>query len=364
MDDSRSPPKLSPAATAIRLGGIGVAVLLIASAFACVGGWFSPARLTQAKVIDGFEATNGKHIGFRRNHAKGLCATGWFDSTGAGAAFSKASLLAPGHVPVTGRFAFAGGMPFVADAPDMVRSLALQIKPPGAEEWRMAMVDIPVFPFADVRAFYDQMMATVPDPKTKAPDPEKMKTFAAAHPEFVSAVAIVGKRAVSSGFANSTYNGLDTFLFVNKSGASVPVRWSAEPVQAFAPVGPQQHDPNYLFDALIADASHRPLQWKMMVTVGQPDDPVTPNLPWPADRQRVDIGTVTLDKLTAEDAGRCTDINFDPTVLPTGITTSADAIPSARSAAYARSFTLRESERGRKPPSAVTEAEVKKGGQS
>jgi catalase len=44
--------------------------------------------------------------------------------------------------------------------------------------------------------------------------------------------------------------------------------------------------------------------------------------------------------------------------------TSADAIPSARSAAYAKSFTLRQGERAAKPPSAVTEAEVQAGGRS
>ncbi|CAG2133718.1 Catalase-related peroxidase precursor [compost metagenome] len=363
MDED--PRKLSRNAVAIRLGAIGAAVVCMACGFAYVGGWFTPGRLTQGKVIDGFEAVNGKHVGFRRNHAKGLCATGWFDSNGAGVPFSKADVLAPGRVPVTARFAFAGGMPFIPDAPNLVRSLAMQLKPPGGEEWRTAMIDIPVFPFDNVQAFYAQMIASVPDQKTGKPDPEKMKAFAAAHPAFVSAVGIVGKRAVSSGFANSTYNGLDTFVFVNQAGASVPVRWSAVPVQPFAPVGPQAAgDPNYLFNALIADAARQPLQWKMVVTIGHAGDPVSPNLPWPDDRTHVEVGTVTLDKLTAEDAGTCTDINFDPTVLPAGMTTSADGIPSARSAAYARSFTLRERERAAKPPGAVTEAEVQAGGRS
>lgn len=363
MDEDSS--KLGAAAVAIRLGTIGAVILCIAGGFAYAGGWLMPGRLTQGKVIDGFEAVNGRHIGFRRNHAKGLCATGWFDSTGAGTAFSKADVLAPGRVPVTGRFAFAGGMPFIPDAPTLVRSLALQFNPRGGEEWRTAMIDIPVFPFANVQAFYDQMIASVPDQQTGKPDPEKMKTFAATHPEFGSAIAIVSKRAVSSGFANDTYNGLDTFLFVNKAGVAIPVRWSAVPVRAFAPAGPPSHnDPNYLFDGLIADAAQQPLQWKMVVTIGHPTDPVSPNVPWPDDRTRVEVGTVTLDHLTAEERGTCTDINFDPTVLPAGMRTSADAIPSARSAAYAKSFTLRQRERTAKPPSAVTEAEVQAGGRS
>jgi len=369
MSDDVGKPRLSASAAALRYGGIGAATLVLACAFAYAGGWLSPGRLTQDRVISGFEAANGKHAGFRRNHAKGLCASGWFDSNGAGAALSRAALLAPGRVPVAGRFAFAGGMPFVPDGPGLVRSLALQFKPAGAQEWRTAMVDIPVFPFSTVQAFYDQMISSVPDPKTGKPDPARMKAFADAHPDFVAAVGVVGQRAVSSGFANSTYNALDTFLFVDKAGATVPVRWSAEAVTPFEPAAkPQPADPNYLFDALISDVARHPAQWKMVVTVGEPQDPVEPDKAWPASRRKIDIGTVTIDKVASEDGGgdggSCTDINFDPAILPAGITTSADDIPSARSAAYARSFTLRENERGQKPPSAVTRQEVNAGGKS
>jgi len=367
--DKRSPPglppRLGPAALAIRFGVIGLATLCLVGAFAYTGGWLTPERLSPKRVVDGFEATAGKQIGFRRNHAKGVCATGWFDATGDGVQFSRADMLKPGQYPVMGRFAFAGGLPYVPDGPALVRSLALQIKPTGGEEWRMAMIDIPVFPVANADTFYEQMMTRVPDPATGKPDPEKMKAFVARHPEFLKAVGIVGKRKQTSGFANTTYNSLNTFLFQARGGASVPVRWSVVPEQPFAPVGPQQQDKNYLFDALMSDAA-KPLKWKVLVTIGNPDDPVRPDLPWPDSRKQVDIGTVTLDKLMGEDSpgASCTDITFDPTVLPVGITVSADGIPSARSAAYARSFQLREHERGAKPPSAVTESDSKAGGKS
>ena len=73
----------------------------------------------------------------------------------------------------------------------------------------------------------------------------------------------------------------------------------------------------------------------------------------------------TIDKLSSEDhGGPCIDVNYDPMVLPTGIEPSDDPILSARSAAYSRSFTLREGERTEKPPSAVTPQEVQAGGKS
>jgi catalase len=50
--------------------------------------------------------------------------------------------------------------------------------------------------------------------------------------------------------------------------------------------------------------------------------------------------------------------------LPSGIEPSDDPLLSARSAAYARSFTLRAGEEHEKPPSAVTARDVQAGGKS
>ena len=100
----------------LRLGGIGVVVLAIAAAFAGTAGWFSPDRLGPDLMIDRFEAVNGEHSGFRRNHAKGVCLTGLFESNGNAARLSSAPVFAPGRTPVIGRFALAGGMPTVPGA--------------------------------------------------------------------------------------------------------------------------------------------------------------------------------------------------------------------------------------------------------
>jgi catalase len=66
----------------VRLGAIGAVMLSVAGAFAYVGGWLSPVRLTQDRMMAAFQDANGIHAGFRRNHAKGVCVSGWFDSSG------------------------------------------------------------------------------------------------------------------------------------------------------------------------------------------------------------------------------------------------------------------------------------------
>jgi catalase len=64
-------PRLGKATTLARFALIGVALAAVAATFAYLGGWFSPNKLTPARLIDGFEQGNGVHSGFRRNHAKG-----------------------------------------------------------------------------------------------------------------------------------------------------------------------------------------------------------------------------------------------------------------------------------------------------
>jgi catalase len=68
----------------------------VAGAFAWTAGWISlesASRLTSERMIDGFEGMTGQHPGFRRNHAKGICVSGYFDSNGQAAGLSKASVF-------------------------------------------------------------------------------------------------------------------------------------------------------------------------------------------------------------------------------------------------------------------------------
>ena len=62
---------------------IGGAVAVLAGAFAYVGGWLTPQRLTPARMVDALQANGGMYPGYRRNHAKGVCVSGYFESNGA-----------------------------------------------------------------------------------------------------------------------------------------------------------------------------------------------------------------------------------------------------------------------------------------
>src|SRR5258708_2420469 len=151
------------ASTRARFALIGVALAAVVATFAYLGGWFSPNQLTPARFTDGFEEVNGIHSGFRRNHAKGVGVSGFFDSNGNGARLSKAMVFRPGRVPVIGRFSLNGGQPYAADRPGAVRGLGLEFSLPDGELWRTATVNLPVFPVRTPEAFHELILAFKPD---------------------------------------------------------------------------------------------------------------------------------------------------------------------------------------------------------
>lgn len=359
MISQRRVASVRSAGLLLRLVAIGLLLALIAGLFLYAGGWLTPHKLTPAAIVNTFEKVDGVHRGFRRNHAKGIDVTGYFESNGHGQAISRSLVFGEGRVPIVGRFAFAGGNPDIPDAPQTVRSLAIFFRLPDGEEWRTAMVNIPVFLVKTPQAFNDFLLASAPDPASGKPNPALMNGFLAGHPETVAAMKTIGSHPFSSGFGDSPYYALNAFLFTRLGGESVPVRWWVAPEQTFAPPTAGANGKNYLFDALIAQVHAKPLRWHLMLTVGQPGDPTADaSAPWPSDRKQIDAGTVTIESIESEDTSPTRDIVFDPLVLPDGIAPSDDPILSARSAAYLQSFTRREGEH--KTPSAISPAEVGK----
>jgi catalase len=231
--------------------------------------------------------------------------------------------------------------------------MALNFALPDGEIWRTGMNDIPVFAVKTPEGFEEQLLAGKENPKTGKPDPAAMKAFLAAHPETVEAMKVIKAHPFSSDFANSQFNSLDAFEFVDAAGHVKPVRWAMVPEDAFVPEPAQasaNHD--YLFDALIARIMNGPARWHLVITIGLPGDPTNDaTLPWPVERKHIDVGTLTVSALEGEARGNCRDINFDPLALPAGIEPSDDPLLSARSAAYSVSFTRRAREP--KSPSTV-----------
>ena len=338
LPDAR--PRLGTAGTVARLILIGVALAAVAGTFAYLGGWLTPNALTPARFADVFGQVDGVHPGFRRNHAKGVGVSGFFESNGNGVRLSKAAVFQPGRVPVLGRFSLGGGQPYAPDSASAPHGLGLQFSLPDGELWRTAMIHLPVFPFRTPEAFYENLFASRPDPGTGKPDPAKHEAFLARHPETAEALKFIKSQPAPSGFGDATFHGLNAFRFINAAGESTAVRWILRPATPWktADAATPSQDKNFLFDALIEHIHGQPLQWYLIVIVGQPGDPTNDaTIAWPAGREQVNVGTLTLDRVESDDTSAARDVNFDPLVLPAGIAPSDDPLLSARSAVLSHS---------------------------
>jgi catalase len=313
-----------------------------AAVFAYTAGWFSPQRLTPTRLVDALAPAAGPSLGHRRNHAKGICFTGAFEANGAGSELSKAQVFARGAYPVVGRFNLATADADAPDATVRVHGLGMRIATPDGEEWRSAMIDAPIFAAPTPQAFYELLLAG------QSKDPNAMKDFIAAHPEFLAFAAWAKNAPWTDSYAEDRFNSLDSFVFVDNAGAEHVVRWSLLPAAQPAAISPEdlaKRGPDYLEQEIAQRVAGAPQHWTMAVTVANPGDPTAdPTKAWPQDRRTVEVGTLVVQKIEAEPDGPCRDINFDPTVLPTGIETSDDPFPAARSAAYMKSYDLRTSE--------------------
>jgi catalase len=345
MTEPIGPPgRWRPARRDVLRGAAAVGAFLAVdvAALLTVNNWLGPARLTPQTFLDGFARVFGRQPGFRKNHAKGVSVTGWFDGNGNASALSKAAVFRPVRTAVVGRFSLAGGNPHTADTATAVRGLGLAFGFPGTRQWRIATINLPVFVDNSPQGFYDRLIASAVVPGTGKPDPKAMKVFLAAHPETARAMTIVKQHPPTPGFADSVFNGLNAFYLVNDAGARVPVRWSLTPLQSALPPA---SGANAVFDPLTRQLQAGPLRWRLILTLGGPDDPTgDATVAWPADRRTIDAGLLTLDAVAPDAHGNAGDINFDPLVLPPGIEPSDDPLLSARSAVYAASYRRRTGE--------------------
>src|SRR5580704_11926829 len=171
------PAPLAAADMISRLAGIGVLLLGVVAAFLYLGAWSTPQNLKP-----------GPSTSF----------SGWAASTRVSAATTQKASTSVDFPKATGRGAPLEGCrlptrPRASDWPlfsgrrrSPYRWRSKQRARPGPsafsarrQQWRTAMINLPVFPVKDEQAFYDNLVASEPDPNTQQPDPAQGAAFVA-----------------------------------------------------------------------------------------------------------------------------------------------------------------------------------------
>lgn len=302
-------------------------------------------------VVGALEKISGVHAGFRRNHAKGVCAAGQFQATADAKALSASALFSGQSVPVIARFSLAGPNPTVPDTTRNPRAMALQFQLPNGELHQMAMLNTPVFGAATVESFYQRQLADAPDPATGKRDPEKLKAYQAKFPDSQGQTEWLARHNPPPSFAEAAYYSLHAFKFIDAGKRERWVKWRFVPQDGlhFLDDAEMTRLPKeFLAQRLTERTRKGPVRWDMVVSLGQPGDPIdNPSVDWPAERQEVKAGTLTLTRAGGDAVGQCEDINFDPNLLSAGVEPSPDPILAYRSLAYAVSYGRRQDEKGK-----------------
>jgi catalase len=303
------------------------------------------ADVTAPQMIDAFEGTFGVNPGQRKNHTKGTCAAGEFVGTADAAVLSRSLLFSGKTIPVLARFSLGGGNPQVPDAAPAPRGMALEFHL-GSATQHITMINVPIFGATTPASFRDALVAAKPDPKTGQPDPEKLKAYAATHPDAMPLMQLTSHHTPTANYYQSTYFSIHTFKFIDAMGTEHMVKWRFVPRDGTKELTPAEmkaapHD--FLEKNLIERTRKGPALWDMIVYVGEPGDPEdNPTLAWPETRKHFTAGTLTITEATPQQKGvACEPINFDPLVMADGIAPTNDPILRFRSPAYAVSFVKR-----------------------
>lgn len=304
-------------------------------------------EVTAPQVVEAIEGVFGVTPGERRNHTKGTCAAGEFVGSKEVGRYSRSPLFSGKAIPVIARFSLAGGNPKAPDTARSPRGMALEFQLPGGALQHMTMLNTPMFGAAQPQTFLDLMRAQKPDPATGKPDPEKMKAFAATHPDNQAQAQYLANNNPPPSYANSAYFGIHTFKFINKGKKTTLVRWRFVPQDGEKRLSDAElktAGANFLEPALIERTHQGPVAWDMLLTIGAAGDPQdNPTLLWPAGRKEIKAGTLRITAAEPQKGAPCEAINFDPLTMADGIAPSNDPILLFRSPAYAVSFAKRRS---------------------
>jgi catalase len=296
-------------------------------------------------LMEALQGAFGNHPGDRKNHAKGLCATGFFVGLPEAQHYSRSAIFSGAEIPVVARFSLGGGDPDVPDAANSPRGIGIEYRLPDGSKQHMTMINVPMFFTRVPKGFLDLMLALKPDPATGKPDPAALKAFGERYPEIAAYTQHVNAHNPTPSYANTPFFGIHAFKFIGKDDKVTLVKWRFEPEDGEKVLTDEQaktmpHD--FLEAALIDRVKQGPAKWDMIVTLGEPGDPETdPTALWPAGRKEFKAGTLTIIAATPQDGAECKTINYDPLVMADGIAPTDDPVLRFRSPAYAASFVLR-----------------------
>ena len=295
------------------------------------------------QAVDAIAALSGTHEGHRGAHARGTLLAGTFSASGQAARLTTAPHLQGETVRTTVRFSNGGGNPGIPDYAQEGRGMAVKFYLPDGSTTDIVGLSVPCFFVRTPEDFVEFTTLRRPLPETGAPDMEKLGAWFGAHPEAQIAVGAAMSAAPPESYARVTYNSLHAFRFTNAAGEQCDVRyrWVPEAGEAaLEPADAKARGKAYLQDEVVARG---PFGFRLMaILAGAGDDVDDPTVPWPDEREQVELGRLEVTGPETERESDPADVLvMDPTRVCEGIECSDDPILHFRHRAYAVSVLRR-----------------------
>ena len=294
----------------------------------------NPAEVAE-RAVAAINDISGHHEGFRAAHAKGTLLEGSFTPTAEAAELSSAAHLQGDPARVTVRFSNGSGNP---NAPDGERTegrgMAVKFYLPDGTTTDIVGLTLPVFFVNDPEDFIEFVRARKPDPETGQPDMEKIGAFLGEHPETGAALQLILPSLVPPrSYATCAFNSIHAFRLGDRWA-----RYRIEPEAGVENVPEEEIEalgPDYLQDDIRERLDQGPVRFKLYARLAEDDDPIDdPTIPWPDQRERVELGTIEVTGLETSREKDGDVLVFDPTRVTDGIECSPDKILHIRSHAY------------------------------
>jgi catalase len=295
-----------------------------------------------AEAVDAIHARFGRHPRRRALHAKGTWCSGTFTATPEAAALSRAAHLRGEPVPVTARLSNGAGNPRLPDGASDVRGLAVAWELPDGSRTDLLAQSVPRFFSPTPEEFIALVRAG-----TGRSAALKFPAFLAARPKALrSAPANVAALRPIPSYARCRYYAVHAFRWVAADGTVTHVRleWRPEAGEAhLSPLEARRRSRDYLQEDLSARLSgDGTVRFVLEAQIAAPGDPVDdPSEHWPADRRRIDAGTLVLDAVAADPEADGSPFVFDPMRLTDGIEATDDPVLRYRPDAYSESVARR-----------------------
>lgn len=292
-------------------------------------------------LVELFEKLGGKHPGFRKAHARGVCGAGVFTpntSKKTQKHFANAKLLSQGELPVSLRFSLGGGDPSGDERTPGTRGAGIQISLPDGSKHVFTGNNFPVFAGKDPETFFG-FLSTFLAPESGVADPSKTTEFIKNNPSVLPHVMWQQSAETAASYGNTEFFGLHTFYYNTERIDKTKFRWHLKPDLGVKTLNKQEAATKktaFLANRLAEQLAVQEVSFTLNVSIGQEQDSdIDPSSQWPDDRTVVSLGKITLNQ---SGGNACKNTNFDPNMLSAGFEPSADPILRMRSPAYAISF--------------------------